>query len=92
MRSILEAFAVPHTPITYVDVGKVTLLYIVSLLSREGLDLLLRRGLRRPNFLFRSVHFSFVWGFHVNQAKRVLGWVGLSASYKLYRNGLRILT
>jgi hypothetical protein len=39
-----------HTSMAYVDVGRTIGLDDVSLLSRESLDLLLRRGLRRPNF------------------------------------------
>jgi hypothetical protein len=44
---MLEAFADPHTSMAYVNVGKRIVLYTVSLLSRDSLDLLLRRGLRR---------------------------------------------
>jgi hypothetical protein len=60
MRSMLEAFAGSHTSMAYVNVGRRIVLHAVSLLSRESLDLLLRRGLRRTNFLSRSVRFSLV--------------------------------
>jgi hypothetical protein len=52
-----------HTFMAYVNIGRKILLYTDSLLSRESLDLLLRRVLRIPNFWFRSVRFSHVWGF-----------------------------
>jgi DNA topoisomerase IB len=67
---MLEAFADLHTSMAYVNVGKRIVLYTVSLLSRESLDLLLRRGLRRPNFLLRSVRFSLVWGLNVSRRSR----------------------
>jgi hypothetical protein len=67
MRTMFEAFADPHTPIAYIDEGRWIMLYTVSFLLRESLDLLLRRGLRRPNFLLRSVRFSLLWEFHVSR-------------------------
>jgi hypothetical protein len=70
IRTMFEAFADPHISMAYVNVGRRIVLYSVSLLSRESLDLLLRRGLRRPNFLFRLVRFSLVWGFHVSRRSR----------------------
>jgi hypothetical protein len=70
MRTMLEAFADPNTSMAYVNVGRRIVLYTVSLLSRESLDLLLRSGLSRPNFLLRSVRFSLVWGFHVSRRSR----------------------
>jgi hypothetical protein len=51
---MLEAFAGPHTSMAYVEVGRRSILYTVSSLSRESLDLLLRRGLRRLNCPFES--------------------------------------
>ena len=55
MGTMFEAFGNPNTYIVYGDVGRRIILYIGCLLPRKSLDLLLRRGLRRPNFLFKSV-------------------------------------
>jgi hypothetical protein len=65
MQTMLETFADPYTFIAYVEGGRRIILYTVSWLSRENLDLLLRRGLRRSNFLLRSVRFSLVWGLQI---------------------------
>jgi hypothetical protein len=43
MGNMLEAFVDPHTSMAYVNVGRRIVLYTVSLLSRESLDLLLNR-------------------------------------------------
>jgi hypothetical protein len=53
-----------------IHLGRRIILYTVSLLSRESLDLLLRRGLKRPNFLLKSIRFCHLWEFHVSQRSR----------------------
>ena len=46
--------------------GRIILLYMVTLLCKVNLDVLPRFRLKRLIFLFKSVRFSLVWGFHVS--------------------------